>query len=203
MTPRDVSGDDLDEATSVLLLAPAVRDAGASAVATLLEDDAQAHDHVVGVTITQAAEKWLGVMRRSVGPGTEVSCIDVDGGTRSAATTAGAAYATVPVEQVADASDLETIGRTVSDALERADRSGERVGLAVHSVTDLLHHVDESTVFKFVYTLGEVVRRVDGTVYYHLDAAAHDEETVNTFAAACDAVVDLDGGRSVDGTRDR
>lgn len=201
MTAGDDDADVLADASSVLLLAPAVRDAGASAAATLLEKGSQTHDRVIAVTVTQSAETWLRSWERHADPLTRVSCIDVDGDTRSAAEADGGCQ-TVPVEQVAEPSDLETLGRTVSDVLERATDDGERVGLAVHSVTDLLHHVDEATVFKFVYTLGEVVRRVDGMVYFHLDAAAHDGETVNTFAAACDAVVELNGDVTVTDQRD-
>jgi KaiC/GvpD/RAD55 family RecA-like ATPase len=193
-------GDDghevLADATSVLLLTPAVRDAGASAAATLFEQGSKPHDRVVAVTVSQSAERWVQAWKRHAGPLTEISCIDVDDGTRSARTADGGC-ATMPVEQVASPSNLETLGRTVSNVLERASDDDERVGLAVHSVTDLLHHVDEPTVFKFVYTLGEVVRRTDGTVYFHLDAGAHGTETVNTFAAACDAIVELDGDVTV------
>ena len=201
MTSGSNGSDVLDTATSVLLLAPAVRDAGASAAATLLERGSSPHDRVVAVTITQSAERWVRAWKSHADPLTQVSCIDVNSGTRSVTETDGGCTA-VPVEQVAEPSDLETLGRTVSDVLERADEESERVGLAVHSVTDVLHHVDEQTVFKFVYTLGEVVRRVDGTVYFHLDAGAHDSELVDTFAAACDAVVELNGGVTVTDQRD-
>lgn len=196
MTGGGDGSDVLTEAKSVLLLAPAVRDAGASAVARLFENGSEPLDRVVAVTVTQSAERWFDAWKRHADAMTDVSCIDVDSGTRSTMTADGGCT-TMPVEQVAKPSDLETLGRAISDVLEQSRDEGERVGLAVHSVTDLLHHVDEATVFKFVYTLGEVVRRVDGTVYFHLDAGAHDAETVNTFAAACDAIVELNGGVTV------
>jgi hypothetical protein len=180
----------IDDATSVLLLAPAVRDAAAGAAAKLLEKDSQTHDRVVAVTFSQSAESWTRVWDRHVGVATNVSCIDVDCGTRAASADGGSAA--VPVERVAKPADLKTLGRTVSNVLEQASDRGERVGLAIHSLTDLVHHVDEPTAFKFVYTLGEVVRRVEGTVYFHLDPGAHDDESIDTFAAACDAVVDID-----------
>ena len=177
---------------SVLLLAPDARDTATSAAA-LLESESESLDHVVGVTVTESAASWVRAWERHAGASTRVSCVDVDGRTRAVAGDGGESV----VPAVEDTQDLETLGRTVSDVLERATDGGERVGLAVHSVSDLLYHVDASAAFKFVYTLGEVVRRVDGTVYFHLDPAAHDAETIDTFAAACDAVVHLDGGITV------
>lgn len=188
--------DVLDRATSVLLLAPMVRDTATSAAATLLEQGSRTHDHVVGVTITPSAESWVRAWDRHADSSTRVSCIDVDGGTRAVAASDGG-QVEPSVEQVADPSDLETLGRAISDVLERSTDNGDRIGLAVHSVSDLLHHVDESTTFKFVYTLSEVVRRVDGTVYFHVDEAAHEGETVDTIATTCDAVVELDGDVTV------
>lgn len=183
-------------ATSVLLLAPDVRDTAAAATAALLERESQSLDHVVGVTITESAGSWVRVWERHAGASTRVSCVDVDGHTRAVAGDDGGGD--LPsVEPVDDPADLETLGRTISDVLERATDRDERVGLAVHSVSDLLYHVDEATTFKFVYTLGEILRRVDGTGYFHVDPAAHDGDTVDTIAAACDAVVHLDGDVTV------
>ena len=96
------------------------------------------------------------------------------------------------VEHVRDPTALERVGRLVSDVLQRAADNDQRVGVTVHSLSDLLQFVDEATAFKFAYTLSEVVRRVDGTVYFHLDPAAHDEETVETFSVVCDRVTRIE-----------
>ncbi|MEF8851681.1 MAG: hypothetical protein V5A28_04555 [Haloarculaceae archaeon] len=183
----------LDDARSVLLLAPDVRDAAASAAASLLERESRQYDHVIAVATTESASSWVRAWNRHASDTTRVSCVDVDGQTRAVAGDDGEPV--IPsVEPVESPADLEVLGRAVSDALERSDDRDERVGLAVHSVSDLLSHADESTAFKFVYTLGEVVRRVDGTVYFHFDGRTHDSATVDTFAAPCDAVVHLEGG---------
>lgn len=183
----------LEEATSVLLLAPDVRDRTTTATASLLERESRGFDHVVGVTVTESAGSWIRAWGRNADASTRVSCVDVDGRTRAVAGDGGGPL--LPsVESVEDPTDLEALGRTISDVLERSADRDERVGLAVHSVGDLLHHVEESTAFKFVYTLGEVVRRVDGTVYFHLDPRGPDAGTIDTFAAACDAVVHFEGG---------
>jgi hypothetical protein len=202
---EDVDGATvLDEATSVLLLAPAVGDAAASATATLLDRSGREYDRAVAVTIAESVDSWIRAWERHADSTTELSCIDVECETRST-TVSGADSSTTAahVERVSEPADLEQVGRRISEVAERASDDGDRVGLAVHSLTDLLQAVDEPTVFKFVYTLSEIFRRVDGTVYFHLDAAAHDEETVDTFRVVCDALVELDGEISVVDQRDQ
>ncbi|WP_436929327.1 DUF7504 family protein [Halosimplex halobium] len=186
---------EIGDATTVLLLAPAVGDRPTDACVTLLDGLDGRIDRVVPVTITVPAGEWIGQWERESDGGPALgTCVDVDRTTRSAAVAGD--DRSVPVERVVDPTDLEAVGRRVSDALQRADDDGDRAGVAVHSLTGVLGHVDEPTAFKFVYTLGEVARRVDGVVAFHLDPSVHDEETVETFRIVCDAVVDATRGRS-------
>jgi len=183
---------DLSETPLVLLLAPAVRDRPMDACVRALEGIGDDIDRVTAVTITDSARDWLSIWdQTSMCESTPVTCIDVDGATRST-TTDVVSTARTQVERIRDPTDLEAVGRRVSDALDRADEADDATGIVVHSLTGILQHVDESTAFKFVYTLGEVIRRVDGIVFFHLDPGAHDAETVETFRIVCDAVVDWD-----------
>ncbi|ELZ27607.1 hypothetical protein C475_06795 [Halosimplex carlsbadense 2-9-1] len=196
MTVRIRGAADIGDATTVLLLASDAYDRSADACVTVLDRLGDRIDRAVPVTISLPAAEWLALWEREADTGPPLAaCVDVDRPTRSAAG-AGDAHDTVPVERVVDPTDMEALGRRISDVLQRADDAGERVGVAVHSLTGVLGHVDESTAFKFVYTLGEVARRVDGIVVFHLDPEAHDDETVETFRIVCDAVVDTDSGRS-------
>ncbi|QLH84572.1 DUF7504 family protein [Halosimplex pelagicum] len=196
MTVRIRGAADIGDATTVLLLAPDVSDRPTDACMTVLDGLGDRIDRAVPVTISLPAAEWLSLWEREADTGPPLAaCVDVDRTTRSTAETAGTDGA-VPVERVVDPTDLEAIGRRVSDVLQRADDDGDRVGVAVHSLTGVLGYADEPTAFKFVYTLGEVARRVDGVVVFHLDPAAHDDETVETFRIVCDAVVDADRGRS-------
>jgi hypothetical protein len=191
---------DIGNATTVLLLASDLRDRPTDPCVAVLDELGDRIDRVVPVTITRSATEWLSEWERETGSERAVAaCVEVDRKTRSTAPVdAGGVGAepSVPVERVGDPTDLEGVGRRVSDALQRADEAGDRVGVGVHSLTGVLEHVDEPTAFKFVYTLGEVARRVDGVVVFHLDPAVHDDETVETFRIVCDAVVDADRGRS-------
>lgn len=182
----------LSETTMVLLLAPAVGDRPMDACVRALEGIGEDIDQVTAVTVTDSARDWLSIWdRTSLSEATPVTCIDVDAGTRST-TQRVSSGATTQVDRIHDPSDLEAIGRRVSDVLDAADEADDATGIVVHSLSGILQHVDESTAFKFVYTLGEVIRRVDGIVFFHLDPGGHDAETVETFRIVCDAVIDCD-----------
>jgi len=190
-----------DPAT-VLLLAPDIGSTAGEVVAAALEERP---DRVVAVTVAGTAERWLDGWRRSASssPATSVTCVDVAGDTRSVTAEAerlGDDHdgTGVAVERVRDPTALEELGRTVSDVLQRADEADERVAVVVHTLSDLCTHVDEATAFKFVYTLGEVVDRVDAAAYFHLDPAAGGPETVETFSVVCDDVVELDARSELD-----
>ncbi|WP_436923238.1 DUF7504 family protein [Halosimplex amylolyticum] len=181
-------------ATTVLLLAPDVQSRPIDACVRAFQRVDERVDRAAAVTITKSASEWLSLWDRSpVSTTTPVTCVDVDEATRSAASrsedTAGAT-----VRRVSDPGDLEALGRQVSDVLQQADEAGDDVGVAVHSLSGILRHVEESTAFKFVYTLGEVTRRVDGVAFFHLDPDVHEPATVETFRILCDAVVQFDGG---------
>jgi hypothetical protein len=189
-----------EDATTVLALAPEVGTTTDRTSARLFGPDGESVDRVVAVTVTGSAADWLDAWDRHGSATTPVTCVDVDGETRSTADVergaTGAnpepAPASATVERVSSPRNLERVGREASDVLQRADEGSERVGLAVHSVSGLLQHVDESTAFKFVYSLGEIVRKVDGVACFYIDPDAHDEETVGTFTVVCDAVAELD-----------
>jgi len=185
----------IEDETTVLVLAPDVGERSVDACVAVLDGLGERIDRAVPVTVSLAPAEWLSVWERDSGAeGALAACVDVDRTTRSVAG-AGAAEGAVPVERVGDPTNLETLGRRVSDVLQRVDDAGDSVGVVVHSLTDLVRHVDEPTAFKFVYTLGEVARRVDGVVLFHLDPTAHDDETIETFRIVCDAVVDASRGR--------
>lgn len=196
MTVRVRGATDIGDATTVLLLAPDAYDRSTDACVTVLDHLGDRIDRAVPVTVSLSAAEWLSLWERGADTGPPIAaCVDVDRPTRSTAPSVDADGA-APVERVVDPTDLEALGRRISDVLQRADDAGDRIGVAVHSLTAVLEHADEPTAFKFVYTLGEVARRVDGIVVFHLDPGAHDDETVETFRIVCDAVVDTDHGRS-------
>lgn len=187
-----------DETGSVLVLAPEIRDAGTRICTELLAGAERSVDHVVPVTVGQSPEDWIDIWTSGNGGRTErITCVDVDRLTRSASAATASPSGTVPVlgderdvtvERVTDLSDLTALGIEITDAIYEADVAGDRVGVAVHSLTDLLQCVDRQQAFFFVITLADRVRRQGGVAYFHLDRNSHDETTVDVFETACDAV---------------
>lgn len=198
-----LEGSDVDgEIGSVLVLAPDIRDTGPRICAELLTGADEPVDHVVPVTVGHSPEDWLDVWtRRQAGETERVTCVDVAGLSRSAAASPASERDGIPalgdrpdvtVETVADLSDLTELGTAITNAVWDAGAAGERVGVAVHSLTDLLQYVDRQQAFFFVITLADRVRRQGGVAYVHLDDDSHDETTVDVFQTACDAVFEAE-----------
>lgn len=204
MTELPEGADAEDEAGSVLVLAPDIRETGPRICTELLTGADESIDHVVPVTIGQSPDGWLDVWERTHDGGVDrVTCIDIDRPARSAAASAADGDSEiarigdgpdVTVETVADLTDLTELGTTITNAVWDAGASDERVGVAVHSLTDLLQYVDRQQAFFFVITLADRVRREGGVAYVHLDGECHDENTVDVFKTACDAVFEAEEG---------
>lgn len=192
-----IGGDTaFEDVTTVLLLAPDVQGRSVDTCVRALQRVDEQIDRAAAVTINRSASEWLAQWEsKPVSATTPVTCVDVDEDTRSTASEPDGISGTT-VERISDPTDLEALGRRISDVLERANEAGDDMGIAVHSLTSVLRHVDESTAFKFVYTLGEVTRRVDGVVFFHLDPDAHDQTSVETFRILCDEVVESSGART-------
>jgi hypothetical protein len=192
MTDENTGADALGAASSVLVTTPDVRDAPVSACHGLLSNSGGDVDRVVGVAVCRSATDWLDAWERAGdGAATELTCVDVESSTRSAAASAGGGgRPAATVRSVPDATDLETLGDTLTDLLTAADE--ERVAVCLHSLSDLLGQVDQRSAFKFVTTLSELARAHDGVAYVHLDSRAADARTVDVFSTAVDAVVEFD-----------
>jgi hypothetical protein len=99
----------------------------------------------------------------------------------------------VSVRGVPDASDIPRLGITISDEIEREP---DHVVCCFDSLTALLQYADLQRVYRFVHTLEGRLSSVDGVAHYHMDPAAHDEQTISTLRPLFDVVVEIgrDGG---------
>lgn len=194
MTADDGERGTLDRASSLLVLAPEVRDATVGAFATLLATTDRPIDHVVPVTVGRSPMQWLVEWENRVASQPRrVTCVDVEDLVRSTAAPTSSADRTIQVRSVPDVTDLAHLGTAITDVVRDAAAADERAAVCVHSLTDLLQHADEQRVFNFVVTLADRAARNDAVVYFHLDSDGYDQETIDKFAATCDAVVELDG----------
>lgn len=98
---------------------------------------------------------------------------------------------TVTVETVADPSDLTRLGLTISGAIAPWRDDGRHTRVCFHSLTALLQYADPQRTFRFLHILQQRLAAVDAVTHYHMDADAHDEQTVATLRTLFDAVVEV------------
>ncbi|MFW5938425.1 MAG: DUF7504 family protein [Halanaeroarchaeum sp.] len=195
LDPSTVEG-----AASVLLLdSTNDSDAGDGTCRTLLDDDANrvgelrvvygGHDEDVGPA--------PGIDRSPARRGVIVVGDEV----RSAAASGGPDFSgAVTVDAVSDPRDLQNIGLSVSEIVERWDDL-DRIVLCFDSLTALLDHAQPDAAFRFVHVLTTRLESADAVAHFHLDPTAHDETVVNTFGPIFDAVERVESaGESSGGT---
>ncbi len=107
---------------------------------------------------------------------------------RSAAGTGGPDFSgAIAVDAIPDPGDLQSIGLSVSEFIERWDDL-DRIVLCFDSLTDLLDHNQPDAAFRFVHVLANRLDSADAVAHYHLDPTAHDETVVNTFGSIFDTI---------------
>ncbi|WP_254840240.1 DUF7504 family protein [Natronomonas marina] len=87
--------------------------------------------------------------------------------------------------------DLTGVSMPVSEFL----KATERPTLAIDSVSTFLYYADDAAVFRFLSVLTAHIRRRDGLGLFVMTPAAHDEQTIHTFAQVFDGRIDLERDR--------
>lgn len=101
------------------------------------------------------------------------------------------------VSTVKHPGDLTSIGVESSEMLSTLSASSRSLVAGFDSVTTLLQHADLQQVFQFLHVFTGRVSSADARCYYHLDPAAHDEQTMATLAGLFDATLERDNRRWV------
>ena len=165
----------------------------------------EAGRNVLLVSLTQQADDRLAVVRNRFGRLPEhvgvVSCTDQFGSTTSTATTASPAPTpgdvgdgtSISVDVVEDPSDLPKLGIAITRMAEGLQTPGGIV-VCVHSVTALLQYAEPQRVFRFIHVLQN---QLEGVRHYHMDADAHDRQTIATLRPLFDRVVEFDADGTV------
>jgi hypothetical protein len=99
----------------------------------------------------------------------------------------------VITERVSDPSDLPRLGIAVSNAIEECDAAG-RTHICIDSLTAMLQYADRGRIFRFVQVLQDRISQSSAVAHYHLNPAAHDEQTVETLRQLFGAVVRVPSG---------
>jgi hypothetical protein len=193
-TVSEESSGALRAASNVLVLAPSVAGGGIDACANLLLDATDRIDRLAIVSVGDPPAAWHSrLTERATGPLPPVSYIDVKTLVRSTASDDGDADVPAPVATVSSPADLLTLGKSINSLLSEAAEDGDRVGLCIHSITEMLQFVDREFLFKFLHAVSARVRSVDGVAFYHLDNEAPDDELRIMFAHLCDTVATFEG----------
>jgi hypothetical protein len=194
------AGGPLRGADSVLVLSDSMDpDTRASYYGTLLPGD-PADLRVLAIEYTRGPDGWLEEWREHVGqPPAEAAVVSVDDGTRSAASDCGPATyggdgVGAAVTTVESPDDLTGLGIAVGGRLKRWEGSAAPTLITLDSLTVLLQYVDLKRAFRFLHVMVNRVKGAGGVGHYHMDPAAHDDQTVATLASVFDAVARHEGG---------
>lgn len=179
------------DAATVLLLAPSFEQGVGDVCTDLLAGPAPAETEVVAVTYTQRPTRWMAdwLDRTGVAPaGGLIVCID-DGASGEAEP---ATVTAVDVAYLDNAANLTELGVQLSEALAGGEERPVR--LCFDSLTVLLQYATTDQAFRFLHALTSRVRAAGAVAHFHLDPAAHDEQTLSTVQSLFDAVVAVEDG---------
>jgi hypothetical protein len=194
------TGGPLRDASNVLVLSDGLDDdARGSYYDTLLPAD-PADLRVLAVEYTRGPDGWLDEWRQHVGtPPAETAIVSVNDGTRSASagvdpTVYQGDGTGSAVSVVESPDDLTGLGITVGGHLKRWEDAAGPTLVTVDSLTVLLQYVDLKRAFRFLHVLVNRVKAAGAVGHYHMDPAAHEEQTVVTLASVFDAVARHEDG---------
>jgi hypothetical protein len=101
-------------------------------------------------------------------------------------------------DAIADPSNLQRLGTSMSEFCQRWDGEGYEIRVCFHSLTALLEHASPDVVFQFCHVLAKRLSSVDADAHFHVDPAEHSRELLETFESIFDATVDEGPATSVD-----
>ncbi|WP_425606705.1 DUF7504 family protein [Natrinema marinum] len=89
--------------------------------------------------------------------------------------------------------DLTGIGMKLSDYLSSRGDADAKTVICVESITELLQYTNRKSLFRFLRVITRRIEHVEGIAHFHLNPAAHDQQTVSTIKSPFDAIVDTGG----------
>lgn len=196
MTGHDLQTvlDGHESPTSVLLSTASLDADEEMACAALSTPVPHEEVDVLYVTVTQSPQARLEVWRSHAdGPPAKAAVVSVDEMTRSAA--AGSPVAGGPdggsaTRTVTDPSDLTGLLIEINEALAGWESDGNQTVVCFHSLTALLQYVDVKRLYPFLNELTARLEAADAVTHFHIDPAAHEEQTLSVLSSVFDTVVD-------------
>lgn len=187
--------DALDDAASVLLLAPPFVEREEELCGDLLHSHTpgDAGENVLWVSYTKSPDARLRKWRQNGGGDVDrVGVVSVGDSARSTAAAGSSGGDAGPITPVTDPGDLTGLGIAVNEFLSRWHGSDGRTVVCFHSLTAMFQYAELETAYEFLHVLIGRIHATDATVHFHMNPQAHDERTVESVATLVDAVVELD-----------
>lgn len=187
----------LGDAANVLLSGPLVCPSEYEACTRLLGTAGPERQNALIVTFTESPDDRIDVCRGYLDEQPEQTVVLSVGDRVRSGTGAAAVNVTaggpVRIEALPDPSDLVQLGMTISRYLSDWEAAEARSVVCFHSLTALLRFADDlREVFRFLHVLQSHVRETGARAHYHVEADAHDEETIATLRPLFDVVLTYD-----------
>jgi hypothetical protein len=180
------------DAANVLLVAPGVGDAADRLCCDVVTAGGSRPDELIGVEIAGSPAETIRTWRDKLGPGPSVSCLAVDGVSRSSSSDVPSGVGTATIEYVNCSSPVRELGERISAKLDESTETA----VCFDSITDLQECVGQEATFGFLHAIGSRIRTSDATGYYHIDRTVHDEATMTLYSTLFDAVVEVGSDHS-------
>lgn len=200
--------DSLGDANTVLVESSSTDPERATTCADCLHSHPTDRENLLWVTYTRGPDEKLSSWRRhSDATPANVGVVSVGDTMRSAAAASAAVSGSTmpdaadprgggqpnPVEAVENPSDLTGLGIAVSRYFG-AWGADHPTSLCFDSITAMLQYVEFETAYRFLHVLTGRVTAAGAVGHFHVDPAAHDEQTMESLKTLFDAVVTLDDG---------
>jgi len=95
----------------------------------------------------------------------------------------------VAQDAIADPTNLQRLGTSVSELCQRWDGKDYEIYVCFDSLTALLEYTSPEVVFQFCHVITKRLESVDATAHFHLEPSEHADQTVATFQSIFDETV--------------
>ena len=190
----------LTGANSTLFLSPSFTDE--RDCTDLLHPTEAEETNLLLVSYTKSPDRQLSRWREHTDERpAEMGIVSVEDATRSVVAEDGGASGSegpslpetdAPVETVNSPNDLTGLGIRITEFLTDWEDNGGRTVVCFDSLTALLQYVDIETAYEFIHIITGRLATVDAFAHFHMDPAAHDDQTVEIVPGLMAAVVEID-----------
>lgn len=180
--------------SNTLVLLPHLHDHDTGSCEDLLSITDSADENVLAITFEEtAADKARRWDERFDSPPNKFAVVDVPFADPSDSVTTTTDNQDKPadptIHTVSDATDLVSLGQTISRQLSDWEFTNGQTVVCFQSLTPLIDAVELRQLFRFLHVLCHRLKTAGAVSHFHLDPEAIDERTIYTLIPIFDAVV--------------